>query len=263
LTKIRIIDTHCHLDSQEFDADREQVVRNAAQSGVRIITSSIRPSDYSKTLGIAESFSGVYAAIGLDPMIHREYERAVDEIRSNHASIVGVGETGLDYYYERSHEERSAQESVFATMIELAAELGLPIQVHSRSAGRRALEILEGLSPSEVHMHAFDGKDSLARHASRELGYYFSIPTSVVRSPQKRKLVKAVEYERLLVETDSPVLGPDKDMRNEPANVWLALREVAAILGREEEEVRSVVMENTLRLYSRIGTNHLTDELPQ
>jgi TatD DNase family protein len=74
----------------------------------------------------------------------------------------------------------------------------------------------------------------------------------VVRSPQKRKLVKAVAIERLLMETDSPVLGPEKGIRNEPSNIWLALRETARILKREEEELREIVLENTLRLYSRI-----------
>ena len=103
-------------------------------------------------------------------------------------------------------------------------------------------------------MHAFDGKASLARTASRDLGFYFSIPTSVVRSPQKKKLVKAVQIERLLIETDSPVLGPDKGARNVPMNLPVALREVASILRREEEELREIVLENTLRLYTKIKT---------
>lgn len=139
-------------------------------------------------------------------------------------------------------------------MIQLALELRLPVQVHSRSAGKRALEVLADMRAVNVQMHAFDGKANLAREASRDLGYYFSIPTSVVRSPQKRKLVKAVEYERLLVETDSPVLGADAGTRNEPANVWVALKEVASILGRDEEEVGLTILENAHRLYPMVGT---------
>jgi TatD DNase family protein len=203
-------------------------------------------------MGIAASYPGVYAAIGLDPALYSLCEEALFQIRKNATSLVAIGETGLDYYYARDHNERNHQELAFCSMVTLANELGLPVQVHSRSAGKRALEILTDLCPKHVHMHAFDGKAELARKASKEYGYYFSIPTSVVRSPQKRKLTKAVNIERLLLETDSPVLGPDRGMRNEPANVWVALREVAAILGRKEEEVRSIVLENTLRLYSRI-----------
>ena len=139
-------------------------------------------------------------------------------------------------------------------MIHIASELRLPIQVHSRSAGRRALEVVRDCEATRVQMHAFDGKASLARDASRDLGYYFSIPTSVVRSPQKRKLVTAVDYEHLLVETDSPVLGADRTMRNEPSNVCLVIGEIAGILRREKDEVRTTILENTRRLYPTIGT---------
>jgi TatD DNase family protein len=168
--------------------------------------------------------------------------------------MIAVGETGLDHYLIRDHQERNHQESCFRSMIELAIDLGFPIQVHSRSAGAKALDVLGSCGASEVHMHAFDGRASLARAASRDLGYYFSIPTSVVRSPQKRKLVKAVHIERILLETDSPVLGPDKGARNIPTNIGIALREVAAILRRDEEELREIILENTLRLYTKITT---------
>jgi TatD DNase family protein len=104
-------------------------------------------------------------------------------------------------------------------------------------------------------MHAFDGKSSYAHSASHEYGYYFSIPTSVVRSPQKKKLVKAVDIERLLVETDSPVLGPNKGIRNEPSNILVAVKEIAKILGMEEEELRDILLENTLRLYPNLSSN--------
>ncbi|MFW9888765.1 MAG: TatD family hydrolase, partial [Candidatus Thorarchaeota archaeon] len=103
-----------------------------------------------------------------------------------------------------------------------------------------------------VQMHAFDAKSSLARTASRELGYYFSIPTSVVRSSQKRKLVKAVDIERLLLETDSPILSPERGKRNVPANIEITLEETANILRRDPEELREIVLENSFRLYSRI-----------
>ena len=137
-------------------------------------------------------------------------------------------------------------------MIKLADELNLPIQVHSRSAGAKVIAVLEEAEARSVHMHAYDGKVSHARSASHEMNYYFSIPTSVVRSHQKRKLVKAVDIEHLLLETDSPVLSPEKGERNEPTNLPIVLREVALILGREEEELRSIVLENTRRLYSTI-----------
>ncbi|RDE15079.1 MAG: hypothetical protein C4K47_03230 [Candidatus Thorarchaeota archaeon] len=249
---LRVVDTHCHLESDEFRIDLPQVISRASASGVDMITSAITLEALPEGLRLAENYPCVHAAIGLDPRRCGDLQTVLRYVRGSSSRIVAVGETGLDYYFTREHELRKEQEECMRAMISVARELGLPIQIHSRSAGKAALDILRDCEASQVQMHAFDGKASLAREASKELGYYFSIPTSVVRSPQKRNLVKAVEYERLLVETDSPVLGPDLTGRNEPANVWIALREIGAILGREEEEVRSIVLENTLRLYNRI-----------
>ena len=176
-------------------------------------------------------------------------------IRANSERIVAIGEVGLDHYRERDHSKRETQEKVFRQMIALAAELALPVQVHSRSAGRRALEVLEDAGAKSVHMHAFDGKSGLARTASTDLGYYFSIPTSIVRSQQKRKLVKAIDLERLLLETDSPVLSPIIGERNEPSNITIACREVAELLRRSESEIEELCRENALRLYDRIRDN--------
>lgn len=251
----KMIDTHCHLESEAFDLDRESVIRNAHDLGISIITSAIDRHLWDKCCEIAKAHSNVFASVGLDSTQFNDCELAVDWIRSNKERIISVGETGLDYYLIRDHQERELQESCFRSLIALAKDLELPVQVHSRSAGRKALEVLDSCDASEVHMHAFDGKASLARTASRDLGFYFSIPTSVLRSPQKRKLVKVVHIERLLLETDSPVLGPDKGVRNVPTNLPIALREVAAILHRDEEEIREVVLENTRRLYTKIKTN--------
>ena len=173
-------------------------------------------------------------------------------IHNASAEIVSIGEVGLDYYRERDHSQREKQEKIFRQFISISKELEIPIQVHSRSAGRAALDVLKSSDAEAVHMHAFDGKASLARTASRDLGYYFSIPTSVVRSTQKQKLVKAIEIERLMLETDSPVLGPMRNERNEPGNVVVSLEETARILRRDREELREIILENTLRLYGKI-----------
>jgi TatD DNase family protein len=231
------------------------VIEDASDLGICIITSAIEKQLWEKGCAIAEAHTNVYASVGLEPAKYRDCEIATEWIRSNKERIIAIGEIGLDHYLIRDHQERELQESCFRNLIALAKELEIPLQVHSRSAGRKALEVLESCGVNQVHLHAFDGKASLARTASRDLGFYFSIPTSVVRSPQKRKLVKAVHIERLLIETDSPVLGPEKGTRNVPANLPIALREVASILRREEEEIREIILENTQRLYAKIQTN--------
>jgi len=252
---LQYVDTHCHLEQDEFDDDREKVIQRAAQQGIYIISSAITQDTWSKCLSIALMHESVYASIGLDPVLPEYNEVAISFIQNNSIDLVSIGEVGLDHFRERDHKQRELQESAFKGFISLSNVLDIPIQVHSRSAGKNALTVLEKNNAKNVHMHAFDGKSSYARNASHDLGYYFSIPTSVVRSPQKRKLVKAIHIERLLLETDSPVLGPDKEQRNEPSNVKIALSEIASILHREEEELRKIILENTLRLYSRIKSH--------
>jgi TatD DNase family protein len=252
IVRMKLIDTHCHLVAGDFERDRDNVIKRAEENSIVMISSATKSSDYISNMELANSYTSVYATLGLDPLLHHEIKQSSELIKKSVNNIVAIGETGLDFYLEREHSQRDNQKEAFIEMIILAAELRLPIQIHSRSAGAAALRILNQNNAENVHLHAFDGKASLARNASSELGYYFSIPTSVVRSPQKRKLVKAVDIEHLLLETDSPVLGAERDTRNEPANLPIALREVASILHRDEQEIREIVLENTLRLYSRI-----------
>ncbi|MCK5240288.1 MAG: TatD family hydrolase, partial [Candidatus Thorarchaeota archaeon] len=245
-------DTHCHIEQEEFDHDRNDVIERAVTSGVAMISSAITPQEWDKNLAICLANSRIFASTGLDPLLWKHKDKATDWIQKHKEDIIAIGEVGLDHYRERDHSERDGQASAFVSFITLARDLALPIQIHSRSAGKTAIKVLEENDAKLVHMHAFDGKSSLVRNASHELGYYFSIPASVVRSPQKQKMVKAVHIERILLETDSPVLGPDKGVRNEPANIILALEEVSRILNRDENEMQEIVLENTLRLYSTI-----------
>jgi TatD DNase family protein len=249
---MKLIDTHCHLEQDAFASDLDKIILEAKQNGIYCITSAISPSDWQRGIEIASAYDSVFGSLGLDPLSSRSMEELLTLVDKVQDEIVAIGEIGLDHYRERDHTERDIQEDNFRRGIELAKDLKLPVQVHSRSAGRRALEVLTDMDAQDVHMHAFDGKSSLARIVSNDLGYYFSIPTSVVRSPQKQKLVKAVNIERLLIETDSPVLGPDKGMRNTPLNLPVVLQEIARILRRDEDELRELVLENTLRLYTRI-----------
>ncbi|MFW9786861.1 MAG: TatD family hydrolase [Candidatus Thorarchaeota archaeon] len=255
MTEPRYVDSHCHLETKEFDSDRDSIIETARELDISIITSGIEKASWNKACKIAEKYKNVYASVGLNPTQYDICPQAIDWIESNSDRFISIGETGLDHYLVRDHEERKKQRACFEKLVGLADLMKIPIQVHSRSAGKKALEILEENNARDVHLHAFDGKASLARVASRDLGYYFSIPTSVVRSPQKQKLVKAVAIERLLIETDSPVLAPERGERNVPSNLPLVVREISRLLRRDEEEVREITLENTLRLYSKIRTH--------
>ncbi|MEM4169897.1 MAG: TatD family hydrolase, partial [Thermoproteota archaeon] len=132
--------------------------------------------------------------------------------------------------------------------IELAKRLNVPIIVHSRSAGREAIDILIENDAKRVLMHAFDGKASYAIRGV-EAGFFFSIPPSIVRSPQKQKLAARLPLENILLESDSPVLGVDPFKRNEPANIVFSLREIARVKKVDEDTVAEETTRNALKLF--------------
>ena len=250
---MRLVDAHCHLHEEEFDADRELVIERARRAGViAMLTSSLNLAEAGKALELARAHEGVvFACIGFDPTIDDEQELAavMEFIRQHAREIVAIGEVGLDYYWVREREARERQVERFRAWIRLAAELGLPLVVHSRSAGKYAIQVLLEEGYDRVLMHAFDGRVGWALKGAREGGFYFSIPTSVVRSQQKQKLAKALPLENLMVETDAPVLAPVRGQRNEPANLPLAVKAIAELKGLSFEEVAEVTYENAKRFF--------------
>ena len=187
---------------------------------------------------------------GLYP-VHLDKNQAMDVedfVRQHRDVWIGIGEVGLDFWKVQAPEEREVQQEIFVRFIGLSKELGLPLNVHTRSAGRHAIELLLDQEAEKVQMHAFDGKASTAMRAV-EAGYFFSVPPSIVRSRQKQKLVHRLPLSCLLVETDSPVLGPAPGVRNEPKNVTIAIDAIADIKAVAREHVMEIVYENTVGLY--------------
>lgn len=229
------VDVHCHLDDPIFDSNRDRVLARAREAGVgAIVTSGVGLEAAMKTLHIADD-RFVYSTIGVAPAEPAGHEKVYKLILGERARIVGIGEVGLDYYRGWG-DDRALQIEVFTGFVRLAQELGLPLIVHSRSAGKYALDILFREKAELVVMHAFDGRSSHALKAV-EKGFFFSVPPSVVRSRQKQKLVKALPLESMLLESDAPVLGPDPQRVNEPKNVFISARAVAEIKRLPEEEV--------------------------
>ncbi|MDH5810963.1 MAG: TatD family hydrolase [Candidatus Verstraetearchaeota archaeon] len=244
-----MIDVHAHLTDGSY-SDLPEVLKRAREAGLEhIIISITDPPEIVRArevLAMAPGF--ISLTIGLDPMAlsedkYRKFEALVEAER-----VVGIGEVGLDHFYARDHGMRNLQMEFFRRCIRLAMRKGLPLVVHSRSAGHVALEVLYSEGADKVLMHAFDGKSGDARLAA-ERGFYFSIPTSVVYSQQKQKLVKNLPLDSLMLETDSPVLSPVRGVRNEPTNLIYALRKVAEIKRTTEEEVARVTTENAKKLF--------------
>ncbi len=246
-----LIDTHTHLCDPVFDPDRAEVLERAAQAGVgAIVAVSETVDDARRNLELADQHPILRPAAGLYPTILdlaqcAEMERLA---RDQRARLCAIGEVGLDYWKVKEEDELEIQREIFGRMIALADELDLPLNVHSRSAGRHAVAFLLERDARRVQLHAFDGKPASALPAV-EAGYFFSVPPSIVRSRQKQKLVKRLPLECLMLETDSPVLGAEPGTRNEPAEVRTSLRTIAELKDLPIEAVAEATAANTRRLY--------------
>ena len=242
-----LIDVHCHLTAPEFEGKVGEVVEKSVKAGVKaMITSGLGYEDGLNALEISD-YRIVYPSLGVSPYMLEGYEQVIELINRESKRIVAIGEVGLDYWRVRDDEGRDRQRRVFREFIELSKSLDLPLIIHSRSAGRYALEILFEMSAERVIMHAFDGA---AKHAVKavERGYMFSIPPSIARTQQKRNLVKRIPLESLLLESDSPVLSPVAGQVNYPWNILVSAEWIGKIKGVPIEKVIEVTGRNAVEI---------------
>lgn len=216
------------------------------KSGIEVIvTSSLSLPDLKKALDVAKIYKNVKVAAGFNPLnlSIEDAEELAHEVKRVRSEIVAVGEVGLDYFSVRG-QDREKQVEIFRFWINVASELKLPLIVHSRSAGKYALEVLMREGYDRVLMHAFDGSSGWALKGASK-GFLFSIPPSIVRSQQKIKLVKAIPIDCLAVESDAPVLGPEATTRNEPSNVIVAATKIAEIKKIDLTEACEILYSNS------------------
>ncbi|HVF68709.1 MAG TPA: TatD family hydrolase [Pyrinomonadaceae bacterium] len=255
------IDSHAHIDGEEFDADRAEVVGRARAAGVRAIlnvgTGDPHGGNFERAVAVAVEFEGVYAAAGVHPHDARLYDDAAEkrllEVLRGSERVVALGEIGLDYHYDNS--PRETQREVFARQLRLAAELGLPVIIHSREADEETVEILRDEyagAPRGGVMHCFGGGMRMAEDVLA-LGFFVSFAGNVTfkKADALREVARAVPPERLLVETDCPYLSPVpfRGRRNEPAHVVETARFLAELRGVAAEEFGRVTSENFARLF--------------
>ncbi len=249
---IPVIDTHTHLCDPAFADDLDEAIARAQTVGVRgVIAVGETLEDAEANLALADRHPGfVHPAGGLFPTILDEDKATELEqwMRDRGDCWIAVGEVGLDHWKVQDESEREVQERIFQSFVELAIDLDIPVNVHSRAAARPTVERLIDWGARKVQLHAFDGRAVKAEPAV-EAGFYFSVPPSIVRSRQKQKLVARVPLDNLLLETDSPVLGADPALRNEPAEIVTSLNGIAGIKGLPVGEVRESLFNNTVRLY--------------
>ncbi len=256
-----LVDSHCHLDFPDFAADLDAVIDRAGAAGVGLmVTICARLSRFDQVLAVAERDPRLYCSVGIHPH-EAAAEPPVDPARlielSRHPKVVGIGETGLDYYYE--HSPREAQRRSFRAHIEAARETGLPLIVHTRDADRDTAAILAeeyANGPFPGLIHCFSTTRELAE-AALEIGFYISLSGIVTfkRAEALRDTVRGLPVDRLLVETDAPYLAPvpKRGKRNEPAFVVHTALELARIKGLEPDEMARRTSDNFFRLFGKVA----------
>ena len=267
---IDLVDSHCHLDAPQFDADRDAVIARMAESGVRYAVNPgvDLPSSRAAVALALWQHESIYAAVGIHPHEAKTLDAvALKELEQLAASprVVAVGEIGLDYYRDLS--PRDVQRRAFEAQLELAAEHGLPVIVHDRSAHDDVLAILSNWcstldarhSTFDIRvgvLHSFSGDVAMAEQAVA-LGFFIGVsgPVTYRNADRLRDVVRAVPLERLLIETDAPYLTPQprRGQRNEPAYVRRVAQAVADVRGLTLEQVAVQTTANAGVLFGLAG----------
>src|SRR5712691_3554033 len=229
-----LVDSHCHLDFPDFATERDAVIARARTAGIgTMLTIGTRLDQFAGVCAIAEAYDDVWCSVGAHPHEAADHAAitAADLVAlAAHPRVVGIGETGLDFYYD--HSPRDLQERVFRTHIAASHMTGLPLIIHSRAADAETARILAEEGPPPGVMHCFSGTRALAEAALR-LGFYISISGIVTfrNAEDLRAIVRDLPLDRLLVETDAPYLAPVpyRGKRNEPAFVATTAAAVAAL----------------------------------
>ena len=259
---VSLVDSHCHLDFDDFGTDFDAVLTRARENGVeRMLTICTRVTKFEQVLAIAAAHDNIRCTVGIHPH-EAEHEPDVDVARlvdlAKHPKVVGIGEAGLDYFYDKSPRDR--QQVVFATHIEASRVSGLPIVVHSRDADEDTVRLLQdGAKKGGLTgvIHCFTSTQYLA-DAALEMGLYISLSGIVTfkNATALRDVAKTIPRDRLLVETDSPYLAPIpmRGKRNEPAFVKHTASYVADFLGLSFADLAAQTTANFDRLFVKAAS---------
>ncbi|MFN3462259.1 MAG: TatD family hydrolase [Oceanibaculum sp.] len=255
-----LVDSHCHLDFPDFGEELDAVVARARAAGIgRMVTICTKITEFERVRAIAERYDDIYCTVGIHPH-EADSQPEIDTARlieaARHPKVVGIGETGLDYFYE--HSAREAQQRSFRAHIQASRETGLPLVVHTRDADEDTVAILkdemgQGNYPGLIH--CFSSSAWLAEECLK-LGLYISLSGIVTfkKAEALRETVKALPLDRILVETDSPYLAPvpHRGKRNEPAFVAHTAKVVAELKGVGMAEIEARTTENFLHLFNKV-----------
>ncbi|MDQ3710879.1 MAG: TatD family hydrolase [Acidobacteriota bacterium] len=259
---MNFIDSHCHIDGEAFDADRDEIIKRANDAGVKIMltvgTGNPHDGEIKRAVEVAEQYENVFASVGVHPhdakTFNAESERRLIDLVKSSKKIIAWGEIGLDFYYD--HSPREIQREVFIKQIRTAQKLDLPIIIHSRDADDETVEILTQECGSEDFrggiMHCFGGTAEMAERLMN-MGFLISFAGNVTfkKADNLRDAARIVPLDKLLIETDAPYLAPIpfRGKRNEPSFVVETAKFLADFYELEVEQLAKQTTQNFLDFF--------------
>lgn len=251
------IDTHVHLNADQYEEDLQQVIERALEAKVeKMVVVGFDRKTIERAMKLIEQYDFLYAAIGWHPVdaidCTNEDLMWIESLAVNNPKIVAIGETGLDYYWDKS--PKDVQQQLFRKQIHLAQKLNLPIVIHNRDATGDVVKILREENASSVGgvMHCYSGSVETARECIA-MNFMISLggPVTFKNAKTPKEVAKEIPLEHLLIETDAPYLAPHpyRGKRNEPSYVPLVAEEIARLKGLDVEEVAKATTENATKFF--------------
>ena len=246
-----IIDVHCHLTDNYFKDKIDEVIKNADKNKViSIISNGLNYEDNEKVLNLSKKYPLVKASLGLYPLDalklnEKELDNVFDQIKKNKDKIISIGEVGMDFKFDKDVKK---QKEIFLKIIELGEKLKKPLIIHSRSAEKEVIELLETSKNKNFLMHCFTGNFKLVKKIF-DNGYYLSIPCIINRSKHFQEVVEKFNINQILTETDSPYLSPYKDKLNEPSFINETIKKISEIKKIKIEETEKIIFSNYKKLF--------------
>ena len=251
-----MIDTHCHIDFEDFDSDREEVIKRAKDKLDHVIVSGYSNESNMKVLQLSKEYEGfIYPTFGFHPVssqnaTEEDLKIAHENIRNHLDDILAIGEVGMDYYYVTDNELRERQQEIFRSFLELADEYKVPIVMHVRDCEKKAVNIIEDYDNIPYFVfHCYGGSLKTAKRIMNRDDSYMSFSTMLCYSKHHQDLIEKIDLDYVLTETDSPYLAMTKEERNEPANVVNAVHKIAEIKGMDVSTVDEITTNNARKIF--------------
>jgi len=252
-----LIDSHCHLNFPDFKDDLDAVIARAKENGIgKMVSICTKLAEFEEIAAIAEKYENVFCTVGVHPhdaLAHTSVTAAELIARTKHPKCVGIGETGLDFYYE--HSPREEQKQCFKEHIKAARETGLPLVIHTRNADEDMINIIKAEAPFPGLLHCFSSTYEVAKCAI-EHGLYISLSGILTfkTALDLQESAKKIPLEYLLVETDSPYLAPipNRGKRNEPAFTRFTAEKLAELKNLDIGKIEEATTANFHKLFSKV-----------